>query len=161
MYEPRAEPGPSWWEEDNYRLCIRFWAVKNMSELADCSDHYVKLQGQGTYFVTSANWLMLPLCTWLPPSLPLEKCADQKLANVLYSPLSNPPNHGRARVLLLFLFLIYALFSVLACSFVVCLWVICIDLWEFRVKYILWSNSVDGHWYYSLCNHTHETHHIE
>jgi hypothetical protein len=65
--------------------------VKNISELADCPDQYVKLQGQGTYFFRSANWLSLQLCTWLAPSLPFEKCADQKLANVLFTSLSNPP----------------------------------------------------------------------
>lgn len=91
MYEPRVEPGPSRWEEDDYRLCITFWAVQNTSELADYPDHYVKWQGQGIYFVRSANWLSLTLRTWLAPSFPFEKCAGQKLANVLYNPLSNPP----------------------------------------------------------------------
>jgi len=91
MYETRAEPGPSWWDEDGYRLRNWFWSVQNTSELADYPDHYVKWQGQGIYFVRSANWLSLPLCTWLAPSLPFEKCAGQKLVNVLYNPLSNPP----------------------------------------------------------------------
>jgi nitrate reductase NapE component len=77
---------------------------------------------------------------------------------VLNTPLPNPPSHGRARVLLVFLFLMYVLFSVLACSFVMCRWVICIDLWEFRSMYTLWSNDFDVHWYSSLRNHTHGTH---
>jgi hypothetical protein len=71
----------------SYRPFVSFWSVKNLTELAD-GPVTLHVGGGGARaghcFVSSANQLLLSLCKWLAPSLPLENFAGQNLTNELY-----------------------------------------------------------------------------
>jgi hypothetical protein len=69
-----------------YRACSSFWPMTNLAKLAGGPAVYVRLQGGGICFISSASSLSLSLYDRLAPSLSVEYSTVQKLMTYKYLP---------------------------------------------------------------------------